>query len=71
MSHRATGGGVGPKMQSQRPRRKPPTPKTQQTKPKGRDKHGKPYRPMEIPVPKRADVEDALDRLNRAKPDEH
>jgi hypothetical protein len=29
---------------------------TQKTKPKGKDKQGKPYEPVEIPVPKRDDV---------------
>jgi hypothetical protein len=38
-------------------------PKTQQTQPKGRDKDGKPVEPITISVPKREDVEDALDRL--------
>jgi hypothetical protein len=44
--------------------------KTQKTQPKGTDEHGQPAEPMEIPVPKRQDVEDALDRLIEAKPDE-
>ena len=44
MSHRATGGGAGPKMQSQRPARKTPPPKTQQQS-KGFDKAGKRYKP--------------------------
>jgi hypothetical protein len=46
-------------------------PKTQQTQPKGRDKDGKPVEPITIPVPKRQDVEDALDRLIGAESDEH
>ena len=47
-----------------------PSPKTQKTQPKGIDPEtGKPYEPMEIPVPKREDVEDALDRMIRAEPD--
>jgi hypothetical protein len=45
-------------------------PQTQQTQPKGRDEHGQPVEPMTIPVPKREDVEDALDRLISAEPDE-
>ncbi len=44
-------------------------PKTQQTQPRGRDEHGEPYEPIEIPVPEREDVEDALDRLIGATPD--
>jgi len=43
-------------------------PKTQLTQPKGRDEQGEPYEPIEIPVPEREDVEDALDRLIGAKP---
>jgi hypothetical protein len=40
-----------------------PTPKTQPTQPKGIDpKTGKPYEPMEIPVPKRDTWDKALDR---------
>jgi hypothetical protein len=42
----------------------------QQTQPKGRDEHGQPAKPMTIPVPKREDVEDALDRLIEAEPDD-
>ncbi|MGP0101019.1 MAG: hypothetical protein ACLPUT_05270 [Solirubrobacteraceae bacterium] len=46
-------------------------PKTQPTQPKGIDpKTGKPYGPIEIPVPEREAVEDALDRLIDATPDE-
>jgi hypothetical protein len=37
------------------------TPKTQLTQPKGIDPEtGRPYEPIEIPVPKERDVEDAL-----------
>ena len=43
--------------------------KTQHTRPKGTDEHGQPAEPMEIPVPKREDVEDALDRLIEATPE--
>ena len=43
-------------------------PKTQQTQPKGRDADGQPAQPITIPVPKREDVESALDRLIDAKP---
>ena len=46
------------------------TAKTQQTQPKGTDEHGQLAEPIEIPVPKREDVEDALDRLIAAEPDE-
>ena len=60
-------------MRSQRPPRKQPPPlkppKTQQTRPFGRDTAGKPHKPITIPVPKRQDVEDALDRLIDATPD--
>jgi len=28
----------------------------QKTKPQGKDKHGEPYTPIEIPVPKKKDV---------------
>jgi hypothetical protein len=49
----------------------PEPPKTQSTQPKGIDpKTGKLYPPIEIPVPKREDVEDALDRLIEAEPDD-
>lgn len=44
-------------------------PKTQQTQPKGVDAHGQPAEPITIPVPKREDVEDALDRLITAEPE--
>ncbi len=45
--------------------------KTQPTQPQGIDPEtGKPYEPIEIPVPKREDVEDALDRLIDAEPDQ-
>ncbi len=44
--------------------------KTQKTQPKGTDEHGQPAEPIEIPVPEREDVEDALDRLIDAVPDE-
>lgn len=44
--------------------------KTQKTQPQGIDPEtGKPYEPVEIPVPKRQDVDDALDRLIEAEPD--
>jgi hypothetical protein len=44
---------------------------TRPTQPKGIDPAtGKPFEPIEIPVPKREDVEDALDRLIGATPDE-
>jgi hypothetical protein len=45
-------------------------PKTQKTQPKGTDEHGRSVEPIEIPVPKREDVEDALDRLIGATPDD-
>jgi hypothetical protein len=41
----------------------------QATQPKGIDpKTGKPYEPVEIPVPKRGDVERLLKRAARNKP---
>jgi hypothetical protein len=42
--------------------------RTQKTQPKGTDEDGRPAEPIEIPVPKRGDVDDALDRLIAAKP---
>jgi len=44
--------------------------KTQQTQPKRTDERGQPAKPIEIPVPKRRDVEDVLDRLIEAVPDD-
>jgi hypothetical protein len=42
---------------------------TQKTQPKGIDpKTGKPYEPIEIPVPKRGDVEGLLKRAASKKP---
>jgi hypothetical protein len=44
-----------------------PTPKTQQTQPKGIDpKTGKPYEPIEIPVPKRSTWDRLLKRAESA-----
>jgi hypothetical protein len=44
-------------------------PKTQQTQPQGVDPEtGEPYEPIRIPVPKREDVEDVLDRLIWGEP---
>jgi hypothetical protein len=43
-----------------------PTP-TQPTQPKGRDKDGKPYEPVEIPVPKVSMIRAAIRKL--AQPD--
>jgi hypothetical protein len=42
----------------------------QRTQPKGTDEHGKPAEPITIPVPQREDVEEALDRLIEAEPDD-
>jgi hypothetical protein len=39
---------------------------TQQTKPKGRDKDGKLYEPIEIPVPTEGDVMDLFEKVARA-----
>lgn len=53
------------------PDKSEPKPKTQLTQPRGIDPEtGQPYEPIEIPVPKREDVEDALTRVIRAEPDE-
>lgn len=42
------------------------SPKTQKTRPKGRDKRtGKPAEPMEIPVPKKGAFDDLLRRASR------
>jgi hypothetical protein len=44
-------------------------PKTQKTQPKGINKKtGKPYEPIEIPIPKRGEIEELLRRA--AKPGE-
>ncbi len=45
-----------------------PTPRTQQTQPKGRDKDGKPYPPIEIPVPKRSAFDRLLGRAENTPP---
>lgn len=37
-----------------------PKPRRQKTTPKGKDKSGKPYEPVDIPVPKRAQIERLL-----------
>jgi hypothetical protein len=39
---------------------------TQQTQPKGRDKAGKPYEPIEIPVPTEDDVMGLLEKVAHA-----
>jgi hypothetical protein len=36
--------------------------RTQETTPKGHDKDGKPYAPIEIPIPERGDVMDFLEK---------
>jgi hypothetical protein len=38
---------------------------TQPTQPKGRDKHGKPYEPVQIPVPKVSTFRAAIRRVAR------
>jgi hypothetical protein len=50
-------------------REKHPRQPTQKTQPKGIDpKTGKPYEPVEIPVPKRREIDDLLDRaVNQRK----
>jgi hypothetical protein len=41
----------------------------QKTQPKGRDKKtGKPHEPIEVPVPKRGEVEDLLKRAAKGRP---
>jgi hypothetical protein len=40
-----------------------PSPKTQKTTPKGKDKNGKPYEPVEIPVPKRSTFENLVRKV--------
>jgi hypothetical protein len=42
---------------------------TQPTQPKGRNKDGKPYEPVEIPVPTQGDVMDLLEKVARAPAD--
>jgi hypothetical protein len=39
---------------------------TQQTQPKGRDKDGKPYEPVEIPVPTDGDVMGLFEKVAHA-----
>lgn len=41
-------------------------PQTQQTQPRGRDKNGKPHKPVEIPVPTEGDVMDLLEKVAHA-----
>jgi hypothetical protein len=41
---------------------------TQQTQPRGRDKDGKPYPPIQIPVPTKADVMGVLEKLATPEP---
>lgn len=42
---------------------------TQRTQPKGRDKDGKPYEPIEIPVPTEGDVMGLLEKVAHAPAD--
>jgi hypothetical protein len=42
---------------------------TQQTQPKGRDKDGTPYEPIEIPVPTEGDVMDLFEKVAHAPAD--
>ena len=44
-----------------------PKPKSQKSTPKGKDKSGKPYEPIEIPVPKRGTFENLLRRVAKTK----
>jgi hypothetical protein len=41
-------------------------PQTQPTQPKGKDKDGKPYEPVEIPVPTEGDVMDLFEKVAHA-----
>jgi Putative prokaryotic signal transducing protein len=41
---------------------------TQQSEPKGKNQRGEPYDSLEIPVPKRADWDSALDRATEPEP---
>jgi hypothetical protein len=46
-----------------------PTPRTQLTQPKGIDpKTGKPYEPVEIPIPTRGDFEKLIGRAVKRRP---
>jgi hypothetical protein len=48
---------------------KQPAPKTQLTQPKGIDpKTGKPYEPIEIPIPTRGDFEELIGRAVKHRP---
>lgn len=38
---------------------------TQPTQPKGKDEDGKPYEPVEIPIPRKREVLGALERASR------
>ncbi len=40
--------------------------RTQQTQPKGKDKDGKPHKPIEIPVPSERDVMGLLEKVAHA-----
>jgi len=42
-----------------------PSPKTQKSTPKGKDKSGKPYEPVDIPVPKRSVFEDLVRKVTK------
>jgi hypothetical protein len=41
---------------------------TQPTQPKGKDKQGKPYKPVQIPTAKKADVLGALEKAAKSPP---
>jgi hypothetical protein len=43
---------------------------TQQSQPKGRDKDGEPYEPIEIPVPSDADVMGLLEKAAKPEADD-
>jgi hypothetical protein len=43
---------------------------TQPTQPKGRDRDGKPYEPIEIPVPTEGDVMDMFEKVAHASADD-
>jgi hypothetical protein len=45
-------------------------PQTQPTQPKGKDRDGKPYEPVEIPVPSEGDVMGLLEKVAHAPADD-
>jgi hypothetical protein len=39
----------------------------QKTQPKGKDETGRPHSPVDIPVPKRGDIDDLLSRASKPR----